>query len=122
VADVYVCGSERFDSASGDNSWAVGPDWRPLARCAKSAILAEIYGIAYGPRANVAEQEGCLGNDAEYPLCLGYGAFAVREIIGHLEPSLILGESHSLGLAVGFDDGDFVLLGKLSASGFTKQD
>lgn len=118
VADIYVCGSERFEPDPQDDSWAVGPDWWPEARDAFSSVLAEIYRIAYRQGASVTEQKGRLGNDAEYPLCLGYGAFAVRELLARVEPSLILGKSESLGVAVGFDSGDFVLLGELMSDGF----
>ncbi len=121
VADIYVCGSERFDPNPLDNSWAVGPDWWPDARYAESSVLADIYRIAYRQGARVAEQKDCLGNDAEYPLCLGYGAFAVRELLEQVEPSLILGESDSLGVAVGFDSGDFVLLGEFGPAGFARR-
>ena len=117
VADIYVSGSERFDPDPHDNSWAVGPDWWPDARYANSAVLADIYRIAYRQGARVAEQKGCLGNDAEYPLVLGYGAFAVRELLGQVEPPLVLGGSASLGVAVGFDSGDFVLVGRLVRDG-----
>lgn len=117
VADIYVCGSEQFDPDPYDNSWAVDPGWWPHSRYANSTILADIYRIAYGQRARVAEHEKCLGNDAEYPLCLGYGAFAIREVLERVEPSLVLGKSDSLGVAVGFDSGDFVLLGELTHSG-----
>ena len=119
VADIYICGSGRFDPDPHDNGWAVGPDWWPDARYADSAVLADIYRFAYRQGARVAEQKGCLGNDAEYPLCLGYGAFAIREVLGRVEPSLVLGASASLGVAVGFDSGDFVLLGELGPSGLT---
>jgi hypothetical protein len=122
VADIYVCGSERFHPDPHENSWAVGPDWWPEARYASSAVLADIYRIAYRQGARVAEQKGCLGNDAEYPLCLGYGAFVVRELLARVELSLILGRSVSLGIAVGFDSGDFVLLGELTHDGLTPID
>ena len=112
VADIYVCGSERFEADPDVYGWAVGPEWWPDARYTRSSVLADIYRIAYRQGARVAEQKGGLGNDAEYPLCLGYGAFAVRELLAQVEPSLILGMSDSLGVAVGFDDGDFVLLGE----------
>jgi hypothetical protein len=122
VADIYVSGSERFERNHHDNSWAVGPDWWPEARYASSSLLAEIYRIAYRQGKRVAEQKGCLGNDAEYPLCLGYGAFAVREVLAKIERSLILGESDSLGIAVGFDSGDFILLGELTHDGLVAID
>jgi hypothetical protein len=108
-ADIYVSGSERFEMSSDNNEWAVDPDWWPDARYASSPVLADIYRIAY--------REGGLGNDAEYPLCLSYGAFAVRELLSQIDPALVLGNSDSLGVAVGFDSGDFVLIGEFKSSG-----
>ena len=122
VADIYVSGSERFAADPGDNSWAVGPDWWPEARYAESSVLADIYRIAYREGATRIERKNRLGNDAEYPLCLGYGALAVRELLAQVEPSSILGDSASLGIAVGFDSGDFVLLGEFSSDGLTAID
>lgn len=109
VADIYVCGSTRFDVSPGDNSWAVGPDWWPESRYAHSAVLAKLYKIAY-------RKDG-LANDAEYPLCLAYGGLAVRDLLRDADPSVFLGRSPSLGIAVGFDSGDFVLVGKLTKAG-----
>lgn len=117
VADIYVCGSERFELDPENNEWAVGPDWWPESRYANSTVLADIYGIAYRQGTRGDEQKACLGNDAEYPLCLGYGAFSVRELLSQVEPSLVLGQAESLGVAVGFDSGDFVLLGQLVMDG-----
>lgn len=117
IADIYVCGSERFDPDPHDQSWAVGPDWWPDARYASSAVLADIYHLAYRQGSRAAEQKTCLGNDAEYPLVLGYSAFAVRELLGQVKPPLLLGPARSLGVAVGFDSGDFVLLGELMNDG-----
>lgn len=104
-ADMYVCGSERFDASSNSIEWTVNPIWWPERRYAESKVLADIYRIAY-------EEDDGLGNIAEYPLCLGYGAFAVREILSRVGPALRFGVSDSVGVAVGFDSGDFVLLGQ----------
>ena len=104
-ADIYICGAERFDATSNSNEWAVNPIWWPEGRYAESKVLADIYRIAY-------EEDDGLGNVAEYPLCLGYGAFVVREILGKVEPVLSFGGSPSVEVAVGFDSGDFILLGK----------
>jgi len=109
IADIYVCGSERFEPDPRSNEWAVGAEWRPEARYAGSPILAELYRIAY--------RDNALKNDAEYPLCLGCAAFAVRHVLTMVEPSLILGTADSLGVAVGFDSGDFILLGELGPQG-----
>ena len=112
LPNIYVCGSKRFDPNPDDNNWACGPAWWPEDRYAQSSILARIYRTAY--------RKNGLGNNAEYPLCLAYGALAVRELLRQLEPDLILQSSKSLGIAVGFDSGDFVLVGKLDKQGLTR--
>jgi hypothetical protein len=109
VADIYVCGSTRFDSSPVDNSWAVGPEWTPADAYAHSPVMASIYRIAY--------RKGGLENNAEYPLCLAYGSLAIRDLLRAAEPSVFLRSSPSLGVAVGFDSGDYVLLGKLNKTG-----
>ncbi len=111
VADIYVCGSTRFDPSPEDDSWAVDADWWPEDRYAHSVILAKLYKIAH--------RKGGLANDAEYPLCLAFGGLAVRELLRAGDPSVFLGKSPSLGVAVGFDSGDFVLVGKLTKAGLT---
>lgn len=81
-------------------------------------MLAAIYRIAYGEDiSDTREREKYLGNTAEYPLCLGYGAFAVRELLRQTDASLILGGSQAVGIAVGFDSGDFVILGEFCDDG-----
>jgi hypothetical protein len=118
VADLYVSGSVRFSPKHVE--WAVDPDWWPAARYARSAVLADIYRIAQRPGSSGVEWETRLGNDAEYPLCLGYAAFAVRELLGRVKPSLLLGDSPWLGVGVGFDSGDGIHLGKLGPSGLSR--
>jgi len=108
-ADMYVCGSERFTPDPASNSWSVAPDWLPRSRCAESHILRNIYRIAYSRNG--------LQNDAEYPLVLGYAVFAVRNLLATADAPLILGSSPSLGVAVGFDSGDFILLGRFGPCG-----
>jgi hypothetical protein len=71
--------------------------------------LAAIYRIAYRP--------GGLANDAEYPLCLAYAAFAVRELLNRIDPKLVLDSVGPVGVAVGFDSGDFLLLGRFTDEG-----
>lgn len=108
--DLSMCGSTRFDSNPEDNSWAGSAEWYPKDRFAKSTILAELYRLAY---------DGRLGNDAEYSLCLGYSAFAVSAALNAIAPVLGLESSSEIGIAVGFDDGDFLLLGRLMPTGLS---
>lgn len=112
VADFYVSGSDRFDPDPEDNSWAVGPDWWPENRYANSRILSAIYRIAYS--------EGGLGNDAEYPLCLAYTCLVVRDLLNHNSDLICRCSKQHMGVAAGFDSGDFLLLGKLTRQGLIR--
>jgi hypothetical protein len=85
-SDLYVCGSERFDPDPTNNNLAVGPDWWPGSRYAESAVLADIYRIAYRQKFRKADRKSALEVDAEFPRSLGYAAFAVRELIATLSP------------------------------------
>jgi len=115
TADLRLGGSTRF-SDDGKLSWASGLEYRPPTS-AHSAILQSIYSIAYG------RESGQLGNAAEWSLCLAYGAFAVQVLFSNMgpedmDPELILRGSDSVGVAVGFDSGDFLLVGRLTSQGF----
>jgi hypothetical protein len=117
VADLRVSGAKAYDPT--DCEWAVNAPWQPGACYAESDVLADIYRIAYRRGASEEERKGRLGNNAEYPLCLGYAAFALREVFADsLSPEPILGESDSVGVMVGFDSGDFLHVGTLTESGF----
>jgi hypothetical protein len=110
VADLYVCGSKHFEPDPEDNEWAASADWWPEHRYAHSSVLADIYEIAY--------ERGGLRNDAEYPLCLAYAALAVRELLKAGALQVVLESAGPVGVAVGFDSGDFVLLGRVAEAGF----
>ena len=118
-ADIYICGSERFTRTRTIISGRPARTGGRIRRAWTSTVLAEHLPYWLRQRAPVAEQKGGLGNDAEYPLCLGYGVFAVWELLEQASPSLVLGGSDSIGVAVGFDSGDFVLLGELTINGLT---
>lgn len=108
LADIYVCGSTRFNTDPNDIEWAVEPEWWPADCYAESAVLATIHRIAH-------RKDG-LGNDAEYPLCLAYGVLAVRDLL-RKKASEVFGVVGSVGVGVGFDGGDFILLGRVTNDG-----
>lgn len=120
VADIRVSGSETFTPDPNDCEWACESVWRPQSENARSAALANIYRIAYPVGLDDVEQEKRLGNDAEYPLCLAYGAFAVRRLLREFDRELLRGSSERIGVAVGFDSGDFLLVGELSSEGLSE--
>jgi hypothetical protein len=107
AADMYVSGSKRFEPDDLSFDWACDPEWWPETGYAHSEVLRAIYRIAY--------KEAGLGNDAEYPLCLGYAALVVRQILDPTDQLLLTNRPDGhFGVAVGFDSGDAVLLGRCS--------
>lgn len=109
AADLYISGSERYDPNPNSNAWAVGAEWRPENRYARSSVMRSIYRIAYS--------QGGLKNDAEYPLCLAFASLLVRKLLRGVGPDLIIHSVGTVGVAVGFDDGDFLSLGRVTPEG-----
>jgi hypothetical protein len=108
TADIYLAASPAY--ADGEIDWAAESTFYPDAGELRSRVLDQIYQLAY------AKKDG-LGNDAEYPLVLAWGAIIARralegQALGAAFPSLA-------GAAVGFDDGDFLFLGRFEDSKFT---
>lgn len=107
TAGIYAGCSPDFDSVSID--WAAEIDAPHCGSYLDSFALREIYRIAY-------ESGDSLGNDAEYPLALAYGAMAADAALknGKLPPAF-----HALmGAAAGFDSGDLLFLGEFAAGRF----
>ena len=95
--DLYVSGSRRFDPNDNDSDWACWtPDsYFPRSRHADSSALHEIYQLVSGTE---------VAQPGEYVLCLGYACLAIHRILDDLplDPSL--------PVAVGFDEGDFIMV------------
>jgi len=107
TADIYVSASTKFEPKSLD--WAVAAEFFPDARYLNSTVLASIYRLAY-------TRPTSLGNDAEYPLSLAYGAMAA---CAALHSARFTGPfAHLVGAAAGFDDGDLLFLGSFSEGKF----
>jgi hypothetical protein len=100
TADIYVCASTKYEDASID--WAAEATFYPASRYLNSRVLSAIYLLAYS-------RDHGLGNDAEYPLALAYGAMVARTAL----ESANLGGPFALlcGAAVGFDSGDYLRIG-----------
>ncbi|BDG04795.1 hypothetical protein [Anaeromyxobacter oryzae] len=107
VADVYVAGGIY---GSGDWLSSVSEHWFPEGRYAHSELLAQVYRTAYA-------SEGSLGNDAEYPLVLGFGVLAAKHLCQDLGQQLLARGRTELWIAAGFDSGDVLTLGRLTPSG-----
>lgn len=105
---LYISGTEEFDTDDPTGDWACDPIYFPDNRYAPSRVLDGISGLLE----QTDEDTQAIG---EYVLCLGYATLAVRYALqsltntitpyGHKETDQSL-----LGCAVGFDDGDFLVI------------
>lgn len=100
VTDLYVASSPSYDG--DDVEWSAEIDPRDGASYLGSAVLADLYRVAYG------SSDG-LGNDAEYPLALAYGAMAAASALAQHVFAPQLGSLR--GAAAGFDSGDGLIIG-----------
>jgi hypothetical protein len=109
-ADMYVSGTSEYSDDEPDMDWASDPDYIPECCDADSQTLNDIYRIAY------RSKDG-LRNEAEYALCLAYGAFVVKRILSGINPELIVTDNPQVGVAVGFDSGDYIRVGYITPNG-----
>jgi hypothetical protein len=111
-ADIYVGSSAQYAADDEEMSWLwKGKRHYPEDAYADSTSLRSIYRIGY-------ERTGGLGNDAEWPLCLAFGAFAVRSLLRGKTTRLVASTAPRIGVAVGFDSGDMLKVGELTDEGF----
>ena len=109
-ADIYVGGMAEYEPGDKEMSWLYQSDRHfPKNAEAHSVGLRQIHEIAYG---------GGLGNTAEYPLCLAFGAFAVRALLRGQTTKLVGSTAPVIGVVVGFDSGDMVKVGELTPTNF----
>ena len=109
TADVYVGGSPNYAEESID--WAYEISAITERSYLNSKVLHDIYTIAY--RDGAAH----LGNNAEYPLALAYGAIAAIQALRD-DWMLASNLSSVKGAASGFDSGDFLFLGTVEDGRF----
>ena len=111
-ADVYVGSVAQYAADDEELSWIwKGERHYPDDAYAHSASLRSIYEISYAA-------DGGLGNDAEWPLCLAFGAFAARSLLRGQSTRLVASTAPRIGVAVGFDSGDMLKIGELTERGF----
>ena len=113
---LYMVGSTAPYS-DDDPGWACWNDDSYLSddRYTPSTVLSDIY--------KAINADDNLIPFGEYTLILGYASLAVAEAIREISPSLFFGGSASnerLDVGVGFDDGDYLLLGRVAIDGFER--
>jgi hypothetical protein len=109
--DLYVAGSDHFDPDAQSADWAAIPVYFPEGRYAEPEILHALHRI-------MASADDEAGEFGDYTLCLGYACLAVATLFAVVDPAIMLGPTVSRAVAVGFDSGDFVLLGSVHQHGF----
>jgi hypothetical protein len=114
-ADMYVGSVAQYAADDEELSWLwKGKRHYPEDAYAHSASLRSIYQIGY-------DGGGGLGNNAEWPLCLAFGAFAVRSLLRGKTTRLVASIAPRIGVAVGFDSGDMLKVGELTNKGFVTE-
>lgn len=109
-AQLYVCGSDCYDPDDETGDWVCDPAYFPEGR--------------YAPRALYQEIDALLASDktafdfGEEAVILGYTALVVRDLMHAIEPSLLLGDTEDRHVAIGYDDGDVLVIGRVTRNGF----
>lgn len=111
-ADIYVGSVAQYAADDEELGWLwKGERHYPDDAYAHSASLRSIYEISYGG-------DGGLANDAEWPLCLAFGAFATSSLLRGHSTRLVASTASRIGVVVGFDGGDMLKIGELTERGF----
>jgi hypothetical protein len=111
-ADMYIASMAEYDADDEELGWLWCKNRHyPEDAFSHSTSLKSIYEIAYG-------EDGGLGNDAEWPLCLAFGSLAVRTLLRGQSTQLVASNAKKIGVVVGFDSGDMLKIGELTDTGF----
>lgn len=112
VSDFYVAGSPTFGA---DPEWMCSLDWWPDGRYATSEAQAQIYRIASTSAGSVLEI-------ADYVLTFTHAALTARRLVELPEAVDRLAAGRTLGVGVGHDSGDAILIGEITSTGFERGD
>ena len=113
-ADMYVGAVADYDPEDEEElNWVFNSSQShyPEEGFAHSQSLRRIHEIGYASKTG-------LGNDAEWPLCLAFAAFAVRSLLRKQTRECVKTRAPRVGVAVGFDSGDMLKIGELTETGF----
>ena len=112
-SDIHLVGTRDYDPDDADYEWTLTGIYYPDAY-ANPSCLEQLYAIAY-------ENEHGLRNDAEWALALAFGCAATAYALEPLSAVSVSAGGRRVGVAAGFDDGDFLALGELTRDGFELQ-
>ncbi len=106
---LYVGGSKRFDRKDDTFDWASSPEYFPEGRYADSQVLRDVY--------DLSQQDVSLCSALHEIIGLGFAAISVAQICRQ-QPESIRGGAKKRHLATGFDAGEGLLIGSVTADGF----
>lgn len=112
-SDIHLVGTRDYDPDDADYEWTLTGIYYPAAY-ANPSCLEQLYAIAY-------ENEHGLGNDAEWALALAFCCAATAYALEPLNAVSVSASGRRIGIAAGFDDGDFLALGELTRDRFQLQ-
>jgi len=110
---LYIAGSDEFVPDDDSADWACDPVYFPENRYVRSSVIDDIYQLLHA-------QDGEIVSLGEYLFFLGYAGLLLRQILPKIDTSLLLGSEATRGVAVGFDDGDFIIVGELTSTGWVE--
>ena len=108
---LHLIGSDNFSAQDEDCQWALVSTYTPRGGLVDSVVLNEIYRQVHLADPEVTSLGG-------YILGLGYASLLVRNICEELRVQ-VLSEAAWRGIAVGFQCGDAVVLGRLESAGWS---
>ncbi|PAW78088.1 MAG: hypothetical protein B9S33_19880 [Pedosphaera sp. Tous-C6FEB] len=111
VADFYLAATDEHDPADAECNWVASLDYFPPDGQACSQVLERIYQLLSG----VSEGDR---NAAEDVLCLGYTGFVVAHVLNAPDLRAWCSDGRAIPVAIGWDSGDVLRIGELTANGF----
>jgi hypothetical protein len=111
VADFYLATTDENDPADAECHWVSSLDYFPPDAQAQSQVLEHIYRLLPGLPEEVR-------TTAEDVLCLGYTGFVVAHILNAPGFRAWCEDGRVISVAVGWDSGDLLRIGELTAEGF----
>lgn len=127
--DLYLSGSTTFNPTEKSGDWACvnGTSYFPSLRYANASVLDVIYSLTQHRTSSIFPENcrwkgGCSGSNGcwfgEYVLCLGFAGLVVNEICETIWKPIMATSNEPQAVAVGFDSGDFIILGYIDKNGW----
>jgi hypothetical protein len=110
VADFYLATTDENDPADAECHWVSSLDYFPPDAQAQSEVLERICRLLPGLPEDVR-------NTAEDVLCLGYTGFVVAQVLNAPCFRAWCEDGRVIPVAVGWDSGDLLRIGELTAEG-----